>query len=193
MREFSIDTKWLAMVLEGAEKQGLDCTSMLLKHGISGLSVKQQNSRVPLDAFAAFAVDSMQALNDEYLGLAEKPQPVGSFTHMARAAISARSIGRSLKRCANFWNLFDNSYRHEVTINESSCEYSLHRKPDHQPLNDYLVSAILSSVHRFHCWVGGQFIALEQVMLDHQRPDLHKEYEPLIAMSTAPLPKPLRP
>ncbi len=179
MRDFSIDTKWLSMLQAGAETRGLDCTPILLKHGISGLSVKQQNTRVPLDAFAAFAVESMQALEDEYLGLAEKPQPLGSFAMMARSAISARTLGRSLKRCAKFWNLFDNAYVHRVNIDQTGCEYSLHRKVNFEPMNIYLVSAILSSVHRFHCWIGGQFIALEQVLLDHKRPEIYKEYDPL--------------
>ncbi len=179
MRDFSIDTKWLAMLLQGAEAQGLDATQMLLKHGISSLSVKQQSSRVPLDSFAAFALDSMRALDDEYLGLAEKPQPLGSFAMMARAAISARTLGRSLKRSAKFWNLFDNAYHHQIVIGQDSCEYTLQRKGEFEPVNDYLVSAILSSVHRFHCWIGGQFLALEEVLLDHQRPDNYKEYDPL--------------
>lgn len=179
MKDFSIDTKWLSMVLQGAQSQGLDCTSTLLEHGISGLSVKQQSSRVPLDAFAAFSVHSMQTLNDEYLGLAAKAQPVGSFAMMARSAISARTLGRSLKRTANFWNLFENSYTHNVSIDGDTCEYSLTRHTDYKPLNDYLVSAILSSVHRFHCWIGGQFLSLEQVCLDHKKPSIHKEYAPL--------------
>ena len=179
MKDFSIDIKWLAMLLQGAEKQGLDCTQMLLKHGISSLSVKKLSSRVPLDAFAEFAKNSMIELNDEYLGLAQKPQPVGSFQMFARAAITARTIDHSLKVTAQYWNLFDNGYRHEVTFHERGCSYSLHRKPDFEPLNDYLVSAILSSVHRFHCWIGGQFLALESVDLDHPESDLSKEYDPL--------------
>ncbi len=179
MRDFSIDTKWLAMVLEGAQSRGLNCTPMMLKHGISGLSVKQKGSRVPLDSFAAFSVQSMQALNDEYLGLGEKAQPLGSFSMMTQAAISARTLDRSLRRTAKFWNLFENSYIHDVEIEGGSCIYSLTRRDSFEPLNDYLVSAILSSVHRFHCWIGGQFLSLEQVELDHPRPDLYKEYSPL--------------
>lgn len=179
MRDFSIDTKWLAMVLEGAQSRGLNCTPMMLKHGISGLSIKQKGSRVPLESFAAFSVQSMQALNDEYLGLGERAQPLGSFAMMTRAAISARTLGQSLKRTAKFWNLFENSYLHEVEVEGESCIYSLIRRDSFEPLNDYLVSAILSSVHRFHCWIGGQFLSLDQVGLDHDQPDLHKEYSPL--------------
>ena len=179
MKDFSIDIKWLAMLLQGAETKGLDCTQMLLKHGISSLSVKQQSSRVPLESFAAFAKESILALNDEHLGLSEKPQPVGSFNFFARAAITTKTIEHSLKVTAQYWNLFDNGYRHEVTIDDSGCRYAIHRKPDFKPLNDYLVSAILSSIHRFHCWVGGQFLALSYVHLDHAPSDLMKEYEPL--------------
>lgn len=176
MRDFSIDIKWLAMVLEGAETRGLDCTAMLLEQGISGLSVKQQNSRVPLDAFAAFARESMMKLDDEYLGLAEQPQALGSFAMMTRASIGARTIGRSLKRSANFWNLFNNSYHHSVVVTGEICEYTLTRKSTFEPLNHYLVSAILSSIHRFHCWIGGQFLGLERVLLDHPKPSIYNEY-----------------
>ncbi len=179
MKDFSIDIRWLAMVLEGAERRGLDATPMLLSQGISQLSVKNLNSRVPLEAFAAFARNSIVALDDEYLGLGEKPQPSGSFAMMARAAISARTLGRSLKRNAKFWNLFDNGYRHRVEVGEEYCEYILEKKEGFEPVNDYLVSAILSSVHRFHCWIGGQFMALDKVMLDHPQPAIHKEYDPL--------------
>ena len=179
MRDVSIDTEWLAMVLEGAQSHGLDCTPMMLKHGISGLSVKQKNSRVPLDAFAAFSLQSMLALNDEYLGLGEKAQPIGSFAMMARSAISARTLGQSLKRTAKFWNLFNNGYTHEVSIKDETCTYSLIQRTSFTPLNDYLVSAILSSVHRFHCWIGGQFLSLDQVELNHGKSALHKEYSPL--------------
>ena len=179
MKDFSIDIKWLAMLQQGAEARGLDCTPLLLKHGISSLSVRKQASRVPLEAFAAFASDSMVALNDEYLGLAEKPQPLGSFHLFTRAAISAKTIEHSLKISAQYWNLFDNSYIHKVTTDDRGCTYSLHPKTGFEPLNDYLVSAILSSVHRFHCWVGGQFLALEYVDLDHEESDLSAEYLPL--------------
>lgn len=179
MKDLSIDIKWLAMLIEGAETKGLDCTQMLLKHSISSLSVKQRSSRVPLESFAAFAKDSILALNDEHLGLSEKPQPVGSFNFFARAAITTKTIEQSLKATAQYWNLFDNGYRHKLTINKSGCLYEIHRKPKFEPLNDYLVSAILSSVHRFHCWVGGQFIALTYVKLDHPSSELWKEYERL--------------
>ncbi len=183
MRDFSIDTKWLAMVLQGAERRGLDSTTILLEHGISGLSVKNQSTRVPLDAFAAFALTSMNKLDDEYLGLGEKSQPLGSFAMMARATLGARTLGDSLKYSARFWNLFDNSYHHSVELrsgeNGNSCVYSITRKESYTPVNDYLVSAILSSVHRYHCWVGGQFLNLEQVQLDHAKPEYFKEYNPL--------------
>ncbi len=179
MKDFSINIKWLAMLIEGAEEQGMDSTQMLLKHGISSLSVKQQNSRVPLDAFAAFAENSMITLDDEYLGLGERPQRLGSFKMFARAAITTRTVGHSLKCTAEYWNLFDNSYHHAFKVSGDTCVYSVRRKPDFEPMNDYLVSAILSSVHRFHCWIGGQFLALNQVILDHEKPDIHEEYGPL--------------
>lgn len=160
-------------------KQGFDCDQILLKHGISRLALKTADSRVPLDSFAALAVDVMQALEDELLGLTEKPQPLGSFSMMCRSVINARSLSRSLKRCANFWNLFGNAYTHRVEVDIDNIAYVLAPIEGQTVLSNYVIESTLSSIHRFHCWLGGQFIDLDAVVLGYPQPDYSSEYESL--------------
>ena len=179
MKDVTIDSVFVAMLMEGAQKQGLECDPVLLRNGISRLALDKPGTRVPLRSFAAFALEVMQSLDDEFLGLTERPQPVGSFNMMCRSCISARTIHRSLKRAANFWNLFNNTYHHAVELDESSVSYILTPIEGQKPLNNYLVEAILSSIHRFHCWLGGQFIPLEHVQLDHAEPVYSDQYQPL--------------
>lgn len=179
MKDVTIDTVFVAMLLEGAQTQGLECDPILLRNGISRLALDKPGTRVPLKAFAAFAIEVMKSLDDEFLGLTENKQPLGSFNMMCRSCISARNIHRSIKRAANYWNLFSNTYQHSVEVSEDNIAYTLTPIGEERPINNYLVEAILSSIHRFHCWLGGQFIPLELVALDHSKPDYSDQYRPL--------------
>ena len=77
MKDGTVSTAFVKMLLEGAAKQGLDCERMLLDNGISPLSLEHSERRIPLDNFAALAREIMRALDDECLGLTRKTTTVG--------------------------------------------------------------------------------------------------------------------
>lgn len=179
MKEITIDSAFPRMLQESAQRQGLECEPLLLRNGISRLSLSKPGTRVRLEAFAAFAIEIMRELDDEFLGLANRPQPLGSFNMQCRSCISARDIRRSMKRCANYWTLFKNTYEHRIEENDETMAYVLSPIAGQASLNNYLVETILSSVHRFHCWLGGQFIPLNLVALSHAEPDYSDQYRAL--------------
>ena len=179
MKDITIDSAFARMLLEGAQAKGLECDPILLSHGISRLTLEKPGTRVRLESFASFAIEIMRRLDDEFLGIGERRQPVGSFSMMCRSCISARDIRRSIRRAANFWNLFDNTFSHRVEENEQSMRYIISPIEGTQTLNNYLVEAILSSIHRFHCWLGGQFIPLNIVALNHPEPEYSDQYRAL--------------
>lgn len=179
MKEITIDSAFPRMLEEGAQKQGLDCEPLLLRNGISRLGLNKPGARVRLEAFAAFAIEIMRELDDEFLGLAEQPQPLGSFNMQCRSCISARDIHRSMKRCAKYWSLFTNTYAHRIEETHDSMTYVLSPIEGHSSLNNYLEEAILSSIHRFHCWLGGQFFPLNLVALSHAEPEYSEQYRAL--------------
>jgi len=179
MKEITIDSAFARMLLEGAQSQGLECDPILLSNGISRLTLEKSGTRIRLESFAAFAIEVMRTLDDEFLGLGSRPQPLGSFNMMCRSCISAREVGRSMRRSANYWNLFNNTFTHRVEENENSVSYILTPIIGARTLNNYLVEAILSSVHRYHCWLGGQFIPLNLVALSHSEPEYASQYSAL--------------
>lgn len=179
MRETTIAGIFVEMLVEGAESRNLDPDPILLKHGISKLSLASRSYRVPLENFANLTVDLMKALDDELLGLASARQPLGSFNMMCRACISAGSIKKSLQRCANFWNLFNNTFEHKVYISGGRAYYELNPIAGQAPLNNYTVEALLSAIHRLHCWLGGQFIPLLSVSFNYPEPSYSDAYKPL--------------
>ena len=179
MKEITIDSAFARMLLEGAQSRKLECDQILLNNGISRLTLEKPGTRVKLESFAAFAIEVMRQLDDEFLGLGARAQPLGSFNMMCRSCISARGILRSLRRSANYWNLFKNTFTHRVEETDDSIAYIVSPIEGTQSLNNYLIEAVLSSVHRYHCWLGGQFIPLSLVALTHHEPEYSSQYSAL--------------
>lgn len=178
MKDQTISTVFISLLLEGAEHKGVDYERILLDNGISNITLDNRH-RVPLESFATVAREIMRLLDDEFLGLTQRPQPLGSFSMMCRTAISAKTVKRSIKRTANFWNLFRNGYQHQVFISAGRVIYEIKTLPDQIILNDYAAVALLSSIHRFHCWLAGQFIPLISVSMNSPKPSYSAEYRPL--------------
>ena len=170
MRDTTIASVFVEMMIEGAAEQLPDLDQTLLKHDISRLSLNSPNYRVPLQNFAALSVDLMQQMEDEFLGLGDRRQALGSFNMMSRACITAGTIKRSLQRCANFWNLFNNTFEHHVLVSGGRIYYELSPLTPGSKVNNYAIESMLSTVHRFHCWLGGQFIPLQTVSLNFAQP-----------------------
>lgn len=183
MQKFTTSSDFLEMLLAGAERHGVDCERILLDHGISKLTVENTSAlpdaRIPLESFAAIAIEIMRVLDDESLGLTERKQPLGSFNMMCHACISGKTIKRSIRRTANFWNLFNNVYHHTVTISGGKVFYELTLIDSTPPLNNYFVATLLSTIHRFHCWLAGQFIPLTSASMDFPKPRYSNEYHHL--------------
>jgi AraC-like DNA-binding protein len=167
------------MLLQGARARSINPEPILFRHGISRISLDSPTYRVPLPSFAAFVIDLMEAEGDELLGLGAQPQPLGSYNMMCRACISAKTIKRSLQRCANFWNLFRNTFEHRTLISGGRVYYELHPIAGQESLNNYAIETLLSTIHRFHCWLGGQFIPLLSVSLSFPEPEYSEAYKQL--------------
>lgn len=170
MKGVSISAIFVDQMIAGAKQQGVDYAAILRRHSISELSIKQPSARVSLEAFALAAVDLMTELDDEQLGLGAKPQRLGSFNMMARACITAKTLKQSLRRYARFWNLFENTFRHQVLISSGQLFYQLNFLEGQSALNTYAWDAALSTTHRFHCWLTGQYLPLKQVTLPYAEP-----------------------
>ncbi|MBT8114817.1 MAG: AraC family transcriptional regulator [Arenicella sp.] len=179
MREITVSSVFVEMLLAGAEQQGINCNEILSNNNVSRLTLAHGETRVPLESFAAIAREIMRILDDEFLGLAARKQPLGSFAMMCRACIGAKTVKRSIKRTAHYWNLFANTYHHEVMISGGKVFYDVSVIENSRPLNDYCVVALLSSVHRFHCWLSGQFIPLISVSMNFAEPSYSAEYRAL--------------
>lgn len=163
-------------MLAGARRRHLEYQPLLGRYGLSEEDLKS-DIRLTLDSFAQIGLDLMIALDDEFIGGGERRQPLGSFAMMCRSCISARTVKQSIVRAANYWNLFENTYNSQVTISGGRVNYELKARSPDWPINHYAAESMMSSVHRFHCWLAGQFIPLSKVSVAFSEPTHSHEFK----------------
>ena len=176
MPDISVPMPFVRGLLRGAEISGLNLEPLFDELGIKPSILAGSEGAISVDNFTHLGESLARLMRDEIWGLAEKPQAPGTFRLMRYACSQGRTLGESLAICAGFFNLFENSLKFSYIENRSGGTLRLARLANHLVLSNYLIEGTLSLIHRFHCWLAGEFVRIEQVQLDFPEPDYRDQY-----------------
>ncbi len=167
--EFSIPHHYVLAALRGPQQKGLDVQGLLVRSGILEDVLHQPMSRVSAQQYTRLIQNIWHEMEDEYMGLGQKPSPVGSFAMMCHAVIHCPNLEKAFKRAFRFYGLFldladirmevDDQYA-TIIIDESKLD-----DPDH-----FLIESIMVIWHRFGSWLIGRRIHLQDVSFAFQNP-----------------------
>lgn len=105
--------------------------------------------------FEALSAAAMQALDDEALGWFSRPLPWGSYGLLARASLSAPTLGVALKRWCRHHGLLtrDITLALQVQGDEAAIALTEHRPPGGDgSLREFCSVSVLRNVHGLACW-----------------------------------------
>ena len=118
-------------------------------------SVEQTDAKVTAAQFEALSAAAMQALDDEALGWFARPLPWGSYGMLARASLSAPTLGVALKRWCRHHGLLtrDITLAVETQGPEARIVLSEHRPPGGDgSLREFCSVSVLRNIHGLACW-----------------------------------------
>ena len=173
----TISVPMLNQSLEGARAAGFDINRLLRKSDIEPDSLLEADIRIPLEKFVLLSRYVAGNMNDEYVGLLNKPVRLGSFHSMALSAVHAETIEQAFQRAITFNNLFENSRYLAMNTKVNQTEFSITRYADSSVLNNFATEFMLATHHRFIGWLANQRIILNQVKLDYPEPIHNSEYQ----------------
>lgn len=180
MRDITIASPFVRQALIGAEAAGYDTKRTLRECGIAPKLLERPQARVALDNFVLLQQRLMVLMNDEALGLLEKPQRLGSFALVARAVLHCENIGEVLEKTARYNNLFEVGFVHQLRKNRQGnseqWEYSFQRREPQHIKSHFIAESSAMTLHRFVCWLAGARIPLKAVHLDYSAPEWRNEY-----------------
>ncbi|MGV3725444.1 AraC family transcriptional regulator, partial [Hydrogenophaga sp.] len=154
-----------AMVLAYAAR-GMDPAPALRLAQIAPEEVSQPRARITAAQMEAVSDAAMRELDDEALGCFSRPLPWGSYGMLARASLSAPTLGTALKRWCRHHGLItdDVALSLETAGDSARLVMRAHRRP--AALTEFCVVSVLRNIHGLAAW----FIQSRIPLLDARFP-----------------------
>lgn len=134
---------------------GLSPDAALLSAQIPPYRLMEDKGHITAAQFEALSAAAMQTLDDEALGWFSRPLPWGSYGMLARASLSAPTLGVALKRWCRHHGLLtrDIALAVQTEGDEARIVLSEHRPPGGDGrLREFCFVSVLRNVHGLACW-----------------------------------------
>ena len=135
--------------------RGLSPEAALRLAQIPPSNLRQAGGHVTAAQFEALSAAAMQALDDEALGWFSRPLPWGSYGLLARASLSAPTLGVALKRWCRHHGLLTPDITLAVVTqgDEVRITFTQHRPLGGDgSLREFGSVSVLRNVHGLACW-----------------------------------------
>jgi len=158
-----------AMVL-AYRQRGMDPAAALAAAQIDPGRLADPDGRITAAQMERVSEAAMRELDDEALGCFARPLPWGSYGMLARASLSAPTLGLALKRWCRHHGLMAPDATLTLTRqdHEARLTLALHRPPG--PMDELCVVSVLRNIHGLASWYADSRIPLRQVQLPYPAP-----------------------
>ncbi|WP_302172437.1 AraC family transcriptional regulator [uncultured Hydrogenophaga sp.] len=158
-----------AMVM-AYRRRGIDPAAALATAQIDPGRLEDPSARITAAQMERVSEAAMRELDDEALGCFARPLPWGSYGMLARASLSAPTLGLALKRWCRHHGLIapDATLTLSRQDQEARLTLTLHREPD--PMDELCVVSVLRNIHGLASWYADSRIPLRQVQLPYPAP-----------------------
>ncbi len=166
-------------ILRAFEARDLPPDFVLQVAQIPPSAVRQLHGRITAAQMEALSAAAMQALDDEALGWFAQPLPWGSYGMLARASLSAPTLGVALKRWCRHHGLLtpDITLALETQSNEARISLTEHRPfGGDGSLREFGSVSVLRNVHGLACWFVDSRIPLLGASLPFAAPPHAEAY-----------------
>ena len=175
-RDVSISVYFARAVLKNAVARGLEPISLLRHSRISPRLLLEDDARVSVERFADLQVNTMLAMNDEALGYASRPMPVGCWSMMCHAVMGCETLGQAMARYCRFFQLFECGVHPEFMVDDETALIRVITADDHASPDPYMVELMLFNAHRFFSWLIREHLPLQSAQLAYPPATQLREY-----------------
>jgi len=145
-------------IVHALARQGRSPEDALMAAQIAPSDLHREGARITALQMEWLSAAAMQALDDEALGWFSRPLPWGSYGLLARASLSAPTLGVALKRWCRHHGLLTRDIGLAVVTqgDEASIVLTEHRPPGGpeggDALREFCFVSVLRNVHGLACW-----------------------------------------
>ncbi len=140
-------------ILQAYERRGLTPDRALKAAQITPDETLDAQKRVTALQFELLSGAAMQELDDEALGWFGRRLPWGSYGMLARASISAPSLGVALKRWCRHHGLIADDITLNLSVQGRHSSLTITEHRDLGELREFCLVSVLRNVHGLACWL----------------------------------------
>jgi AraC-like DNA-binding protein len=166
-------------ILLAYDKYGANPSQALAKAQIAPRSLRQPGARITAEQMELISGTAMQELDDEALGWFSRRLPWGSYGMLARASVTAPTLGVAVKRWCRNHRLLTDDITLEVTLSEGRATVTIH---EHRPLGamrEFCLVSMLRNLHGYTCWLVDSQVPLIETTFPFG-PPAHRAVYPLL-------------
>jgi len=150
--------------------RGLNPAAALALAQIAPASVGDAEARISAAQMEVVSEAAMRELNDEALGCFRRALPWGSYGMLARASLSAPTLGLALKRWCRHHQLLTNDVRLSVQTDGDTAQLVLSTQGASEALTEFCVVSVLRNMLGFACWLVDSRIPLQGALFPYPAP-----------------------
>ncbi|MFM6986704.1 MAG: AraC family transcriptional regulator [Hydrogenophaga sp.] len=176
---------YVQAIVQAFARRGRSPATALASAQITPDLLRQTGARVTAAQFEALSAAAMQQLDDEGLGWFSRPLPWGSYGLLARASLSAPTLGVALKRwCRHHGLLTDDLTLAVLTQGDGACITLTEHRPPGGPqggnaLREFCHVSVLRNIHGLACWFVDSRIPLRDASFGFAAPPHASAYRVL--------------
>lgn len=154
----------------------------LKKAQIAPESVSQPHARITAWQLQQLSGYAMQELDDEALGWFSRRLPWGSYGMLARASISAPTLGVAIARWCRHHRLIAPDITVELTVSGDCANIAIQEHVK-LPVREFCLVSVLRNIHGLSCWWVDSRIALRGAQFPFAPPG-HADAYPFLFSGT---------
>ena len=147
---------------------------------ITPSQLQKPDGRITARQFETLSAAAMRELDDEGLAAFHRRLPWGSYGMLARASLSAPTLGVALKRWCRHHALLTDDVSLTLTVSGASAAIAIEElRPLARELRELSLAFLLRNVHGLACWYIDSRIPLQEAQFPFPQPP-HAEAYPHI-------------
>ena len=170
---------FVAAIVEGYRRYDIDPTQALKLAQIAPSKLKDSTARISAAQMECISGAAMQELDDEALGWFSRRLPWGSYGMLARASLSATSLGRALKRWCRHHSLIASDITVALTVTGETATLAITEHGDLGRLREFCLISVLRNIHGLACWLIDSRLPLQGAQFPFPAPAHHEVYDVL--------------
>ena len=157
-------------IVQACKDADLNPAPLLQQAQIAPDALENPDARVTAWQFERLSGLAMQALDDEALGWFGRRLPWGSYGMLARASLSAPTLGLAVARWCRHHALLTQDITLALSVRGDTAQITITEHRDLGALREFCLVSVLRNIHGLACWFIDSRIAVQGAQFPFDAP-----------------------